>query len=93
MALVGIDAVPIFKRNRISDQKEQTEMVLQAAQYLDEETVISKLPFITPDEVKGILHRKDTEDVDRMTRGEPTGSLEEAQEQTPVLVDAESEEA
>lgn len=93
LALMGIDAVPIFKRNRISNQKEQTEMVLQAAQYLDEETVISKLPFITPDEIKAILRRKDTEDVDRMTRGEPTESPEEAQEQVPVPVGAESEEA
>lgn len=92
LALMGIDAVPIFKRNRISNQKEQTEMVLQAAQYLDEETVISKLPFITPDEIKTILRRKDTEDVDRMTRGEPTESPEEAQEQTPVPVGVESEE-
>lgn len=93
LTLMGIDAVPIFKRNRISNQKEQTEMVLQAAQYLDEETVISKLPFITPDEIKAILRRKDTEDVDRMTRGEPTESPEEAQEQVPVPVGAESEEA
>lgn len=93
LTLMGIDAMPIFKRNRISNQKEQTEMVLQAAQYLDEETVISKLPFITPDEVKDILRRKDTEDVDRMTHGEPTESPEEAQEQTPVLVGAEGEEA
>ena len=93
LALMGIDAMPIFKRNRISNQKEQTEMVLQAAQYLDEETVISKLPFVTPDEIKAILRKKDAEDVDRMTRGEPTESPEEAQEQTPVPVGAESEEA
>lgn len=68
-------------------------MVLQAAQYLDEETVISKLPFITPDEIKIILRKKDAEDVDRMTRGEPMESPEEAQEQTPVPVGVESEEA
>lgn len=92
LALMGIDAMPIFKRNRISNQKEQTEMVLQAAQYLDEETVISKLPFITPDEIKTILRKKDAEDVDRMTRGELTESPEEPQEQTPVPVGAESEE-
>lgn len=93
LTLMGVDAMPIFKRNRISNQKEQTEMVLQAAQYLDEETVISKLPFITPDEIKAILRRKDAEDVDRMTRGEPSESPEEAQEQIPVPVGAESEEA
>lgn len=93
LALMGIDAMPIFKRNRISNQKEQTEMVLQAAQYLDEETVISKLPFITPDEIKTILRKKDAEDVDRMTRGEPTESPEEPQEQTPAQEGVEGEEA
>ena len=49
---------PIFKRNRISNQNEQTQMVLSAAQYLDDETVIRKLPFITVDEVKQILEAK-----------------------------------
>lgn len=93
LALMSIDAMPIFKRNRISNQKEQTEMVLQAAQYLDEETVVSKLPFITPDEIKTILRKKDAEDVDRMTRGEPTESPEEPQEQVPVQEGVEGEEA
>lgn len=93
LSLIGIDAVPIFKRNRVSNQKEQTEMVLQAAQYLDEETVINKLPFITPDEVKAIIKKKDAEDVDRLTHGEPTESPEETQEQTPIQEGAEDEEA
>ena len=55
LALIGIEDTPIFKRNRISNQREQTEMVLSSAQYLDEATVLSKLPFISPDEVSGIL--------------------------------------
>ena len=33
-------------------------MVMMAANYLDDETVIRKLPFITPDEVDAILARK-----------------------------------
>ena len=84
LALVGIEDTPIFKRNRISNQKEQTEMVLSASDYLDEETVLQKLPFITPDEVQKILLRRDSEDKDRMTGGvedeeeDPTGALLEA---------------
>lgn len=69
LALEGIEDTPVFKRNRISNQKEQTDMVLSAADYLDEETILQKLPFITPDEVSGILARKDADDKDRMTGG------------------------
>jgi hypothetical protein len=56
---------PIFKRNRVSNQKEQTEMVVAAAQYLDDQTILEKLPFITVDEVDDILARKDGESHDR----------------------------
>lgn len=65
LALQGIEDDPIYKRNRISNQSEQTQMVLSASEYLDEETVLKKLPFITVDEVKEILSRKDAEDMDR----------------------------
>lgn len=69
--ITGDDAVPQFKRNRIANQPEQTTMVLSAAPYLDKETIISKLPFITDDEVAEILKRLDAEDMDRIS---PNGS-------------------
>ena len=59
LAIIGIDDMPLFSRNRISNQKERTDMVMVAAQYLDDETVLQKLPFITPDEIDGILQRRD----------------------------------
>lgn len=59
--LINIDDVPIFKRNRIVNQLEQVQMVIAEADYLDEETILSKLPNITPDEVEEILRRKDAE--------------------------------
>ena len=74
LALIGIEDTPIFKRNRISNQREQTEMVLSAAQYLDETTILNKLPFISPDEVQQILVRKDIEDKERMTSGTGMGT-------------------
>ena len=58
LEIIGIDDVPIFQRNRVSNRMEQTQMVMMAANYLDAETVIRKLPFITPDEVDGILERR-----------------------------------
>lgn len=65
LALMGIEDTPVFKRNRISNQKEQTEMVSQMAQYLDDETILSKIPWISVDEISGILQRKGIEDQDR----------------------------
>ena len=58
LAILGIDDMPIFNRNRVSNQKERTEMIMMCAQYLDDETILKKLPFITTDEVDGILLNK-----------------------------------
>lgn len=71
LALIGIEDTPIFKRNRISNQKEQVEMVLMEAPYLDDETILNKLPNITPDEVVRILAAKEAEDLDRLGDEEP----------------------
>lgn len=82
--LLGIqDEAPTYKRNKISNLTEQTQMVLSAAEYLDEETILNKLPFITVDEVQDILKRKDVEDMDRF------GTLENQQE---TETEEESEE-
>lgn len=53
---------PIFKRNRISNQTEQTQMILSAAEFLDVQTILKKLPFISVDEVAGILKSLDREE-------------------------------
>ena len=59
------DSTPIFKRNRVSNQKEQTEMVVSAANWLDDRTIIEKLHFSTVDGVDDILERKDGESFSR----------------------------
>lgn len=59
------ELVPQFKRNKISNQKEQTEMVMLAADHLDEETLLSKFPWITVDEIPGILERKGVDEAAR----------------------------
>lgn len=65
LALIGIEGdYPLFDRNRISNEKEETEMIMLAANYLDDETLLKKLPFITVDEVDGILARKGQSDQD-----------------------------
>ena len=61
LALMGIEDAPVFKRTRISNQAEQVGMVVQEAQWLDHETVLRKLPNISPNEVAGIMRRVEDE--------------------------------
>ena len=66
LGLMGVEDAPVFKRSRISNQKEQVDMVVAEAQWLDRETVLRKLPNIAPSEVQAIMDRLDAEDQDRM---------------------------
>ena len=66
LALQGIEDTPVFTRNRISNVKEQVEIVMAEAAYLDDETVLRKLPNVTPDEVQEILERRDAEAAEKM---------------------------
>ena len=70
--LAGIDDNPTFKRNKIQNQMEQTQMVLMAATYLDDETILNKLPWLTPEEVQEILKRRDAENLDRFNGNNET---------------------
>ena len=65
LSLMGVEDTPIFKRNRISNQMEQVQMVMLEAQYLDEETLLQKLPNISVDEVANILQRRGVENQNR----------------------------
>ena len=64
-ALIGIDDEPTFTRSKIVNQLEQTQMVLMAASYLDDETILSKLPWLTQEEIANILKRKSAEELER----------------------------
>ena len=65
LTLNGLGGTPQFKRNRISNQAEQVKMIIAEAQYLDDETVLSLLPNITPDMIPEIMARKDAQDASR----------------------------
>lgn len=77
--LIGIEDEPSFKWNRIANQTEETNMVLAAANYLDEEAVLKHLPWLTPEEVDEILKRRDAEDSSRFNAEE-----EQNKEEVPV---------
>ena len=84
MGITGDAATPIFKRNRIANQYEQTQMIMLAAQYLDTETILDKLPWISVDEVADIMARKAAEDVER---------TDEEQTEEPTAEPTEDEDA
>ena len=93
--LIGIDDYPTYKRNRISNFKEQTDMILASANYLDEETILNKLPFITVDEVQEIMKRKDAENMERFASmlGAQGGAESSESEENEEDIEEEEEEA
>lgn len=93
LALQDIEAVPVFKRTRISNQSEQVSMVVQEAQWLDHETILRKLPNISPDEVDDILDRIQAEEQERMGIAESiaSGKMGGAPVEEEVTVEEEEE--
>ena len=63
--IAGIDDNPSFVWNRIVNQKEQTEMILSAADFLTDEMVIKKLPFLTPEEAEEVLQQREQEQLEQ----------------------------
>lgn len=76
LALAGIDDNPSFKRSTIINQTEETNMILAAAQYLDDETILKHLPFLSIDEVPAILDNLTIEEANRYGQGEETDGQE-----------------
>lgn len=78
---------PVFKRNRIANQREMVDMLMLSAEYLDEETIISKLPFVSPDEIQTILDRRSTAQQSRIARepenADPFAETPEESEELP----------
>lgn len=65
LKLIGIEDSPSFKRTKITNMSEDTQMILSAADYLDSETVLKHLPFLSPDEIEEIMERKQAEEAER----------------------------
>ena len=63
--VLGKPYTPLFKRNKVSNQKEQTEMIIECASYLDNETLLNHLPFLSSDEVASIIERKEAEEYEQ----------------------------
>lgn len=66
--IAGIEDEASFNRSRVSNELETTQMVLMAATYLDDETILSKLPWLTQEDCKKIMERKDAENLERFSK-------------------------
>ena len=91
LAVAGIEDTATFKRSQIVNRKEETEMLLLAAEYIDDETMLRKLPFLTEDEIDGILQRKGAEEIDRYAQLEKENEELKAQ-QNGIVVEQPIEE-
>lgn len=67
--IAGIDDNPTFQRNQIANLSEQTQMVLMAAEYLDEEMILKKLPWLTAEEIEDMQKRKAADEAGRIIAG------------------------
>ena len=79
LELIGVDDTPTFQRNRIANQSEHFQMVMNAAQYLDDETVTRQLCGVLGliDDADKIIAKRKEEEIDRFTGEEDeTGGTE-----------------
>lgn len=90
LKLQGIEDIPQFKRNKIANQSEATTMILQASNYLDDETVLKHLPFLSPDEIETILKNKEKEEVERFSVNE---NIQDETDEENEEVENEDEQA
>ena len=81
LELAGIEDEPTYTRSQMSNQSELLEMVLQCAEYLDDEYVTTKILTLLGDSDKAqeVLKRKDAEAADRYKQQE--AELEELRKQ------------
>lgn len=96
LKLIGVEDSPTFKRTKVVNMGEETQMVLQAAQFLDSETILKHLPFLSPDEIEEIMERKQAEEMERMEQAmalQGMGEMPTGEEDSAGLENEEAEEA
>lgn len=86
LALQGVseeDATPSFKRNRVSNQKEQTDMVMEALDLVGEELALKKLPWLSADEVAARIDAMENNNITRYGNDFRTGNNKNPRPITP----------
>ena len=82
LTLAGINDTPSFVWNKVVNQTEYTAMVLSASNYLTDEMVIKKLPFLTPEEQAEVIAQRNLESQNMFNqpKAEEDDELEEDEE-------------
>lgn len=65
LTVAGVEDEATYTRSMIINESESTQMILSAAQYLDDETILKHLPFIGPDEIPDIINKQIEEEANR----------------------------
>lgn len=65
LELAGVSDSPTYMRNKNTNQMEVANMVLSSGDYLDAQTVLKHLPFLSIDEVDEIIERREAEEASR----------------------------
>lgn len=92
LELVGIEDSPTFKRTKVVNMMEETQMLLMAAEYLDERTILEHLPFLSPDEIDTIMENKEAEEAERFEQAMTLQGMDTGTEEDELLLDEEEEE-
>lgn len=74
LAIQGLDDSPVFKRRRISNQKEQVDMLVAESPWLDQATVLRHLPNIDASEVAAIMEATMAEEASLFMEGGDDGA-------------------
>lgn len=72
LAIAGVEDNPSFTRSKIVNQSEEIEVVLSAAEYLDDEFIVERICNVLgcPDKKDEILARRDAESVGKFGAGD-----------------------
>lgn len=70
LKLIGVEDSPSFKRTKVINMTEETQMVLMAAQFLDNETILKHIPWLSPDEIDSIMAKVTAEEAARYEAGQ-----------------------
>lgn len=84
LAIQGIDDSPVFKRRRISNQKEQVDMLVAESPWLDQATVLRHLPNIDASEIAAIMEATMAEEASSFMEGGDDGQLVVPDDGQPV---------
>ncbi len=89
LELAGIEDTPTFKRSKLVNMSEETNMVLASANYLDDETILKHLPFLSVDEIKNILNNRAKEELGRYENEQESAENETSEVDTEQVLKAE----